>query len=92
MSRSDIEQAIDESTTARQKLSTKKKRAPFSWTQPCCAECWQGLVLKTGKPTKSSDARFCCYCRSDIEGGKGYDLRVNPGNTPYPTLRKDEDH
>lgn len=72
--------------------SKTKTRAPFSWTQPCCAECWQGLKLKTGKPTKSSAVRFCCYCRSNIDAGKGYDLRVNPGNTPYPTQRKDEDH
>lgn len=67
-------------------------KTKYSWTQPCCAECWVGLELKTGRPAvESSPARFCCYCRSDIPAGKGYSLRVNPGNTPYPTTKKDED-
>ncbi|AZS06638.1 hypothetical protein SEA_JACOREN57_62 [Mycobacterium phage JacoRen57] len=71
--------------------SDKKKRPPFSWAQPCCTECWNGLKLKTGRPGPPSDGTvFCCYCRAQIpEGGGVYTIRLNPGTVPYPTVRKD---
>lgn len=68
------------------------KRPPFSWTQPCCPECWVGLKLKTGRPTTRHLPYFCCFCRSDITTTMVNMIRVNPGTVPYPTLRKDEDH
>lgn len=78
------------------KEKADKKRPPYSWTQPCCAECWIGLKLKTGR-VKLDDANtyFCCFCRQEINTSKSnmlYMLRLNPGTVPYPTLRKDGDH
>jgi hypothetical protein len=67
-----------------------KSRAPFSWTQPCCSECWVGLKLKTGRPTDDHGTPFfCCYCRQGLDGDMRYLIRVNPGAVPYPTLRKE---
>lgn len=75
-------------------IPPKTKRPPFSWTQPCCPECWIGLVLKTGRPTNEGGVFFCCFCRTEASvdlGNTVYMLRVNPGTVPYPTLRKDDD-
>lgn len=68
-----------------------KKRPPFSWTQPCCPECWVGLTLKTGRAQSDNSTAFCCFCRREIGRVETvYQLRVNPGTVPYPTVRKDE--
>jgi hypothetical protein len=70
-----------------------KKRAPFSWTQPVCMECWNGLKLKTGRLNQQLKLKthFCCFCRKEIsQGVDTYGLRINPGTVPYPTVRKDE--
>lgn len=65
-------------------------RPPFAWTQPCCAECWVGLKLKTGRPQDRNGPAFCCFCRTEIKTEAVHTLRVNPGTVPYPTVRKDE--
>ena len=68
-----------------------EKRAPFSWTQPCCPECWVGLKLKTGRPAPFLFPAFCCFCRTEIPEGKAHSIRLNPGTVPYPTIKKEED-
>lgn len=67
------------------------KRPPFAWMQPVCTECWNGLKLKIGRLVPGHAKAFCCYCRADIPKGKVNIQRVNPGSTPYPTLRKQEE-
>lgn len=72
-----------------------KKKPPFSWTQPCCAECWVGLKLKTGMKVVVAGTHdpftfpaFCCFCRVEVPRETAYSIRVNPGAVPYPTVRK----
>lgn len=68
----------------------KSKPQAFSWTQPCCNDCWEGIKLKTGRQIDDiNEALSCCYCKAEMVGG--YKVRVNPGTVPYPTIRKDED-
>jgi hypothetical protein len=74
------------------KLKPKVKRpSNWSWTQPCCAECWVALRVKIGLPAPLTLHAFCCYCRAEITDGKGYNIRINPGAVPYPTVKKDEE-
>jgi hypothetical protein len=71
--------------------TAKPKRRPrYSWTQPVCKTCWNGLQLKTGRPTAGT--AICCFCNRDIsEGDPVFLLRVNPGSVPYPSnLKEDE--
>lgn len=68
----------------------KSKPTAFSWTQPCCEECWDGIKLKTGRLTPEAEGT-CCYCKNELDTDKRYHVRVNPGTVPYPTIRKDED-
>lgn len=69
-----------------------KGRAAFSWTQPVCVRCWVDLVLKTGRAADPDPVAFCCFCRDEIPAGNGrYDIRLNPGTVPYPTVRKDQE-
>ena len=62
----------------------------FSWTQPVCPDCWEGLKIKTGRATPLALEDTCAYCNTDIIGGTGFHIRVNPGSVPYPTITKDE--
>ncbi len=81
-----------------EELPPKKKKAgpvKYSWTQPCCLICWQGLKLKIGKVNEqlTDDHVACCYCRVDIARGvTTYAIRINPGSVPYPTLKAEGDH
>lgn len=70
------------------------KKVNYSWAQPTCTPCWNGLKLKTGRPTANSDGAVqCCHCNQQIpEGDAVYLLRINPGSVPYPSLTKDDDH
>lgn len=64
----------------------------YSWTQPVCSECWNGLKLKTGRPTLDhSTAYSCCFCKQELDGDDRYMIRINPGAVPYPTLVKGDD-
>ena len=67
----------------------KEKNKSFSWTQPCCEECWDGLKLKTGRLTPSIHGT-CCFCKNELDTDKRYTIRVNPGSVPYPTVEKEE--
>ncbi len=80
----------DEKTATR---GTAQKRPNYSWAQPTCQTCWNGLKLKTGRPTANSDgAVICCFCNRDVaEGDRVFLLRTNPGVVPYPSVVKDED-
>lgn len=66
-------------------------KTKWSWTQPCCSECWVGMTVKIGKHAAALANAFCCYCRADITGGSGYLVRVNPGSVPYPTMKREEE-
>ena len=73
---------------------SQSKRPPFSWAQPCCVDCWIRLKLKTGriKPDWKRRHLHCCFCRKDIPKlVDTYEIRINPGTVPYPTLRKEEE-
>ena len=67
----------------------KTKRKSFSWSQPCCDECWDGLKLKTGRLTPSISG-ICCFCKNELDTDRRYTIRVNPGSVPYPSKEKDE--
>ena len=69
----------------------KTKKKVYSWTQPCCPECWNGLKLKTGRAHSDTGTAFCCFCRREIGRAETkYMLRINPGSVPYPTVEKEE--
>ncbi|AGI12331.1 hypothetical protein FF47_59 [Mycobacterium phage FF47] len=60
----------------------------FSWKQPVCNHCWDGLKLKVGHPHVTPNAR-CCYCGRQIPSGEAqYIVQVNPGTVPYPSLER----
>jgi len=71
----------------------KSKPTAFSWTQPCCIECWNAIKLKTGRIHDKPGHYFCTYCRVqvDVPTSHVYMVRVNPGTVPYPTIKKEED-
>ena len=66
----------------------------YAWAQPVCTDCWTRLVHKTGRIKVSWKLKhlFCCFCRKDIpQGVDTYEIRLNPGTVPYPTIKKEED-
>lgn len=77
---------------AKEQRTAKQKRPNYSWAQPVCQACWNGLQLKTGRPTANSDGTaICCFCSAvSPEGDSIFLLRTNPGAVPYPSLIKDE--
>lgn len=77
---------------ASTEASKSKKRAPFSWTQPVCVQCWVEIKLKTGRAADPGTVAFCCFCKTEIPAKDGrYNIRLNPGTVPYPTVRKDQE-
>lgn len=47
----------------------KTKKKNFSWSQPCCDECWDGLKLKTGRLTPNIEG-ICCFCKNELDTDK----------------------
>jgi hypothetical protein len=62
----------------------------FSWGQPVCPDCWNGMKVKIGRPDKTiNSVAFCCHCKRQIGRVETiYIQRVNPNSVPYPTVKK----
>lgn len=73
--------------------SRTAQKTKYSWTQPCCPDCWNSLKLKTGRADPSiTSVAFCCFCKRQIGRAETiYMLRINPGTVPYPTIKKEEE-
>lgn len=60
----------------------------FSWSQPCCQECWEKMrgdmtPCKVKDPPKET----CVYCNrlTDL----GIYIRIDPSTAPFPTRIKE---
>ena len=65
----------------------KAKRPAYTWVQPVCPKCWNGLQLKTGHEASYDDPTTCCFCGKGVPQ-TAFQIRVNPGTIPYPTRVK----
>lgn len=61
----------------------------YSWTQPCCEECWAERNPNR-EPTRLRVAELeaCVYCGHNVRSG--IYVRVNPATVPHPTLEKND--
>lgn len=60
----------------------------YSWTQPCCASCFEQRNpgrMPAGPP--ESDPEVCCHC--GMETRHGIYVRVDPETVPHPTAERD---
>lgn len=59
----------------------------YSWTQPCCEECW--VERNPGREPvrlRVAELETCVYCGRNVRSG--IYVRVNPATVPHPTLEK----
>lgn len=60
----------------------------FSWSQPCCDDCWeQRNPGRTACAVIDADKERCVYCNGETQSG--IYVRIDPATAPYPTRRKD---
>ena len=62
----------------------------YSWTQPCCTNCWE--QRNPGRaPARVvevlRESEVCCHCGHGTRGG--IYVRVDPTTVPRPTLEKE---
>ena len=60
---------------------------PYSWTQPCCTNCWF-LDHPDRFPVRIKDPEVetCVHCNRMTLSG--IFVRINPNKAPYPTREK----
>jgi hypothetical protein len=59
----------------------------YSWTQPCCDDCWDrehphNLSPRLGR----GDVEVCVHCGKTT--ASGIYIRIDPGTAPHPSLTK----
>ena len=63
----------------------------FSWTQPCCVDCWNERNPGRRAHTLNGEHGFqevCVYCGSPTRSG--IYVRVDPKEVPHPTHLKED--
>lgn len=62
----------------------------YSWTQPCCATCWEdqhpGLVPVRMR-SQVAEVELCVFCAA--ANLDGIYLRIDPAEAPHPSIMKD---
>ena len=56
----------------------------FSWTQPCCDDCWDRDNPDRLSPRRGQGApEICCHC--GLETRSGIYIRIDPTTVAHPT-------
>lgn len=60
----------------------------YSWTQPLCSGCWDGLQPgRTPAVLTEPEPETCCVCGQRTNSG--IYMRIDPNACAHPTLTKD---
>jgi hypothetical protein len=62
----------------------------YSWTQPCCDECWEAEVSPSINPRRlkiGRETEICVYC--GLWTQSGIYIRIDPDAALYPSLKKE---
>jgi hypothetical protein len=59
----------------------------YSWTQPCCHDCWDAGNPESPSPrTDRGELETCVYCAMPTHSG--IYVRVDPKLASYPSLER----
>lgn len=58
----------------------------LSWTQPCCAECYEREFGRPAVALLVTSEETCVYCGNATEDG--IFIRIDPAEAPFPTRTK----
>lgn len=74
---------------AQPKVQGSASEPRYSFTQPCCEDCWTRAWGQHREPTRlrEPEDEVCCHCgRMTLSG---IFVRVDPSSVPNPTRLKD---
>ena len=69
-------------------MSRSSSEPRWSWTQPCCVDCWNERNPRRPAHTMEADTETerCVYCGRWDQSG--IYVRTDPATAPYPSTRK----